>query len=53
MPPENSIRHYDNYEQTPLDKTTTASHNANRYNNSQFLHYAEDYQIGRLIDLYA
>jgi hypothetical protein len=53
MPPENSIRHYDDYEQTPLDKTTTASHNANRYNNSQFLHYAEDYQIGRLIDLYA
>jgi hypothetical protein len=53
MPPQGSVRHFHPYEQTPSDKMTTASQNANRYNSSQFLHYADDYQIGCLIDLYA
>lgn len=53
MPQEDAVRHYYRYEQTPLDKMTTTSHTANRYNSSQFLHYADDYQIGRVIDLYA
>ena len=53
MPQKHTLRHYYRNEQTPLDKMTIASHNANRYNGNQFLHYADDYQIGRLIDLYA
>lgn len=50
---ENLVQHHYCHEQMPLDKMTAADHNANRYDSHQFLYYAGDYQIGRLIDLYA
>ncbi|MDX1707343.1 MAG: hypothetical protein R3274_02010 [Desulfobacterales bacterium] len=50
---ENPVRRYDRYERAPLAKTTPGNHSDNRYTSNQFLQYADDYHIGRLIDLYA
>ena len=50
---EDAVRHHYSYEQAPLAKRTSGDNSGNRYTSNQFLQYADDYQIGRLIDLYA
>ena len=51
-----SIDHYYRYHKPPSDKMTVARQICdcgNRYDSSQCLHYADDYQIGHLVDIYA
>ncbi len=49
---EDAVRRHYSCEQAPLDKMTPGDHSGNRYTSNQFLQYADDYQLGRLIDLY-
>jgi hypothetical protein len=50
---QDSIEHHYHFKRPPLDKMTTANPIGNQYNSNQCLHFADDYQVGRLIDLYA
>ena len=50
---QDSVAHHYRFKRSPADKMTAAIPIGNQYDSHQCLHFADDYQVGRLVDLYA